>query len=93
MYAIVSRNHLPFFKIFSNFVIFAQIFKILPFFPFSEKLPPYLPLLSRLGPVVFLNVIFWEKQSQNYPTMKEGVWRHCELCSESMGDPCWGFRR
>ena len=38
MHAIVAHMKLPFFKIFSNLNIFAQIFKYFaPFCPFSEK--------------------------------------------------------
>ena len=47
--AIIARNHLPFFKILSNFVHFClnvQIFcPFLPFFVKNRK-----PLLSRIGP-------------------------------------------
>ena len=53
-YGIITHNHLPFFKIFSNFVHFRPNFQI--FFPFStflchfsEKSQPK-PLLSRIGP-------------------------------------------
>ena len=55
--AIITRNHVPFFKIFSNFVhfwanfqIFCSFFDLFKhFFPFFWKIAP-MPLLSRIGP-------------------------------------------
>ena len=34
--------------------------------------------------IKFPNVMFHEKRSQNYPTMRVGVLRHCKLCRRSM---------
>ena len=53
LHAIMACNHLPFFKIFSNFVHFCTKFQI--FCPFCSFLPFYwkiacMPLLSRIGP-------------------------------------------
>ena len=54
LYVIIAHNHLPFFKIFSNFVHFCPNFQI--FCPFSTFLCPFsqkwlpMPLLSRIGP-------------------------------------------
>ena len=42
--------------------------------------------------IEFLNVIFCEKRSQNYPTIKEGVCRHCKLRIGFMAEPYWEFR-
>ena len=54
LYAIIIYNHLPFFKIFSDFVDFCPNFQIFfPFLtflcPFAEKSQP-MPLLFRIGP-------------------------------------------
>ena len=53
LHAIIAHNHLPLFKIFSNFVHFCPNFQIFCSFstfpcPFSEKWLP-IPLLSRIG--------------------------------------------
>ena len=58
---IIACNHLPFLKIFSNFVYFFSKFSsILPFFnillPFFWKMAP-MPLLSRIGPVKGAKVV------------------------------------
>ena len=42
--------------------------------------------------IEFLNVIFCEKRSQNYPTIKRGACRHCKLRIGFMAEPYWEFR-
>ena len=50
LHAIIAHKHLPFFKIFSNFVHFCPNFQIFcPFLPFFWKILR-MPLLSRIGP-------------------------------------------
>ena len=39
------------------------------------------------------NVIFREKRSQNYSTIKVQVLRHCKFCGRSMAEPRWVIRR
>ena len=42
--------------------------------------------------IEFLNVIFREKKSQNYPKIQVAVYRRCKLRSGSLTQPCWGFK-
>ena len=56
MRAIIARNHLLIFKLFSNFVHFCPNFQIFcPFLPFFGIITR-MPLLSRIGPVRVLNL-------------------------------------
>ena len=64
--AIIARNHLPFFKTFSNFVYFPHIFKyvalfltfICPFLSFFWKIT-HMPLLSKIDALLYIK-IFWK---------------------------------
>ena len=66
LHAIIAHNHLPFFKIFSNFVHFCPNFQIFchflpffnifcPFLPFFWKIA-CMPLLSRIGPAHIISI-------------------------------------
>ena len=63
--AIIARNHLLFFKIFSNFGTFLSKFSnILPLLPFLNTFLPFIwkiarmPVLSRIGPAQFDVLVF-----------------------------------
>ena len=55
LHAIITHNHMPISKIFSNFVHFCPNFQIFcPFLPFLWKIT-HIPLLSRIGPAMTNN--------------------------------------
>ena len=63
--AIIARNHLLFFKIFSTFVHFCPNFQIFcPYCPFLNIFLPFIwktarmPVLSRIGPAQFDVLVF-----------------------------------
>ena len=63
--AIISDNHLPFFKAFSNFghhlaffKIFSNFVNFCPFFPFFGKIV-CMSLLSRIGPDKYFTIFLY----------------------------------
>ena len=63
--AIISHNHLPFFKVFSNFghrltffKIFSNFVNFCPFFPFFGKIV-CMSLLSRIGPDKYFTIFLY----------------------------------
>ena len=82
--AIIARSHLPFFKIFSNFVHLCPNFQIfspfLTFFcSFSEKSHD-MPLLCRISPRQSSNFIFTSQDLQN-PTSGVSHFLYVQVCN------------